>query len=213
MNVITLSYLDHEMRVCPPSEGLVPEGWHGMDDSDWEACFAALVEHLQVWVELRRGLRPLSAFVHCRFCTVKAAGGLAEAPDGRWLMICREGRWDLPKGMVERGETLRQAALREVGEETSVADLVAGPLLLKTYHIFDKYGGWHFKQTSWFAMSCPSAMPTAPQADEGISQAVWVEADTCVQRLRQSYASLRLLAGRLRPAEPINTEYSNTASY
>lgn len=36
------------------------------------------------------------------------------------LLIQRNGRWDLPKGKVEPGETLLQAALREVEEETGI---------------------------------------------------------------------------------------------
>lgn len=39
---------------------------------------------------------------------------------GKMLLIQRNGRWDLPKGKVEPGETLLQAALREVEEETGI---------------------------------------------------------------------------------------------
>ena len=51
---------------------------------------------------------------------VRAAGGIVTAPDGTMLLIQRNGRWDLPKGKVEPGETLLQAALREVEEETGI---------------------------------------------------------------------------------------------
>lgn len=51
---------------------------------------------------------------------VRAAGGIVTAPDGTMLLILRNGRWDLAKGKVEPGETLLQAALREVQEETGI---------------------------------------------------------------------------------------------
>ena len=51
---------------------------------------------------------------------VRAAGGIVTAPDNTMLLIQRNGRWDLPKGKVEPGETLLQAALREVEEETGI---------------------------------------------------------------------------------------------
>ena len=58
---------------------------------------------------------------------VRAAGGIVSAPDGRMLLILRNGRWDLPKGKVEPGETLLQAALREVQEETGIHGLSPSP--------------------------------------------------------------------------------------
>lgn len=126
---------------------------------------------------------------------VKAAGGIVESPDGQLLMILRNGRWDLPKGKVEAGETLRTAAAREVEEETGVrAAEVAQVPLLKTYHIYNLYGGWHLKQTSWFEMKSHSLQNTAPQEEEGISSVEWANAGTWHQRLSKSYGTLKLTA-------------------
>ena len=38
----------------------------------------------------------------------------------------RRGEWSIPGGRVEAGETLKEAVVREVGEETSLAIAVAG---------------------------------------------------------------------------------------
>lgn len=47
-------------------------------------------------------------------------GGLATDPDGRVLLVFEDGRWLLPGGEVEDGETLREALVREFREETGL---------------------------------------------------------------------------------------------
>ena len=146
---------------------------------------------------------------------VRAAGGIVTAPDHSMLLILRNGRWDLPKGKVEPGETLLQAALREVQEETGIVPHPAGTIPLKTYHIF-KWGtrarranlpkewgtrarranfpkGWHLKQTSWFHMTADK-QPLVPQLEEGITAAQWVSPDQWHRRLLSSYGTLRTLS-------------------
>lgn len=134
---------------------------------------------------------------------VRAAGGMVTRDDGMMLLIKRNGRWDLPKGKVEPGETLVQAALREVEEETGIkADCAHEhilptthyPLPTKTYHIFNLYGGWHLKQTSWFAMQATGRHEAKPQEEEGITGVEWVTRDEWHRRLEGSYGTLRTLS-------------------
>jgi mutator protein MutT len=61
-----------------------------------------------------------------------AVGAILTDPDGRILLIQRghppaAGRWTLPGGRVERGETLAQALGRELQEETGLSAQM-GPL-------------------------------------------------------------------------------------
>ena len=191
-----IAYQDTLMHLCPAErQGLevVPKGCLQTDDSQLEGCFNTLVNGHEVWVWLRHGFRPLLNYLHGHYRFVKAAGGLVVAPGNECLMIYRQGRWDLPKGMVEPGETLIAAARREVEEETGISVAATNGLITKTYHIFDKYGGWHLKQTSWYAMQAPQLAAT-PQTEEEITQAVWVPAGECLARLESSFASLRLVA-------------------
>ena len=52
-------------------------------------------------------------FTHM-FKVIEAAGGLVKNKNNELLFIRRMGKWDLPKGKIEKGESLEQAALREV---------------------------------------------------------------------------------------------------
>jgi 8-oxo-dGTP pyrophosphatase MutT (NUDIX family) len=42
---------------------------------------------------------------------------------GEVLFIFRNGKWDLPKGGIEKGEEIEDTAMREVEEETGVGKL------------------------------------------------------------------------------------------
>jgi 8-oxo-dGTP diphosphatase len=64
---------------------------------------------------------------------VACAGAVVRRNDGRILVIQRghapsQGLWSIPGGRVEAGETLAEAARREVLEETGLAVEVAGLL-------------------------------------------------------------------------------------
>jgi ADP-ribose pyrophosphatase len=62
-------------------------------------------------------------FTHM-FKVVEAAGGVVSNKNGEILFIRRMGKWDLPKGKIEKGESLEQAAIREVEEETGIRELI-----------------------------------------------------------------------------------------
>ena len=52
--------------------------------------------------------------------TIYASGGIVKNKKSEILFIFRRGKWDLPKGKADKGETKKQTALREVKEETGV---------------------------------------------------------------------------------------------
>ncbi len=56
------------------------------------------------------------------------------------ISVGEQGRWQLPKGLVGRGETPEEAALREVGEETGLACEVVAELERVEYWYFSKGG-------------------------------------------------------------------------
>lgn len=108
-----------------------------------------------------------------KFMLVQAAGGLVKNEDGALLMMFRRGKWDLPKGKIDPGETPAQSALREVQEETGLMDVTLGEPLTTTYHTYDDAGHHILKETFWFHMTAPKAQPLVPQLEEQITELVW----------------------------------------
>lgn len=131
-----------------------------------------------------------------RFCAqfrrVDAAGGVVTDADGNMLLIFRNGRWDLPKGHREAGETFAQCAVRETREECGVDGLEIVGELTETYHFYGMGGGYELKKTVWFVMRVGQSKPRLhPQAEEGIVNAAWVSAPRLAARFRRSYATIR----------------------
>jgi 8-oxo-dGTP diphosphatase len=85
-----------------------------------------------------------------------SAGGLV-AREGRLLMVKvtnlqGEVVWTFPKGHLEAGEGSRQAALREVEEETGWACRIRQPLTTARYR-FLRNGREVAKQVRWYLMA------------------------------------------------------------
>ena len=109
------------------------------------------------------------------FKTVKAGGGLVKNSKGEFLLIFRRGKWDLPKGKLDAGETIEVCALREVQEETGVSDLKIVKKLPKTYHLFvNSNNEIILKKCYWFEMETTDERPLKPQLEEEILEAVWL---------------------------------------
>jgi 8-oxo-dGTP pyrophosphatase MutT (NUDIX family) len=123
----------------------------------------------------------------------KAGGGLVYNKNGEVLFIFRNGKWDLPKGGIEKGEDIKETAIREVEEETGVNKLVITKKLQKTYHVFKRNGGYKLKITHWFEMQSDFDGIPMPQADEGIEKAVWLNPEQIKEAMKNSYENIKLL--------------------
>ena len=125
------------------------------------------------------------------FREVNAAGGLVCNRRGDYLLISRNGLWDLPKGHQEAGEDISVTALREVQEETGVDKLKLRGLICVTDHCYLRGGIWHLKHTWWYDMLYTDPVDLTPQREEDITKAAWVARSSLPPYLKNTYPSIQ----------------------
>lgn len=125
------------------------------------------------------------------FKVIEAAGGLVKNKHGEYLFIFRNGKWDLPKGKIEKGEGIKEAALREVEEECGIGKLKIGKELESTYHTYELNGKSILKRTYWFEMSCEDESKLVPQTEEGITEVKWLSKNDLQQVIENTYESIK----------------------
>ena len=124
---------------------------------------------------------------------VRAGGGLVYNEQDEILFIHRNGRWDLPKGKLEKNERIEDAAIREVEEETGVKNLRITKFLQESYHIFKRAGKYKLKVTHWYEMRTDFTGPLIPEESEGIKKVKWKNPEKAKKALAKSYANIKLL--------------------
>ncbi len=108
------------------------------------------------------------------FRIIEAAGGLVNNTQGDLLFIKRLGKWDLPKGKMEKGESREESAVREIEEETGLANVELIQFINTTYHIYvERNGDKVLKCTHWFEMNFNGEDTSKPQIEEGITEVAW----------------------------------------
>ena len=122
-----------------------------------------------------------------------AAGGVVQHENGKLLFIYRKKRWDLPKGKVDKSESLQDAAKREVKEETGVKKIKVGKLAGITYHIFKRNNRYQLKETHWFFMKSSYEGTLVPEVMEEITKASWKNKDKTAKAIKKTYPNIKYL--------------------
>lgn len=122
---------------------------------------------------------------------IEAAGGIVLNSHNEVLMIHRLGQWDLPKGKVDEGETIEQAATREVSEECGIEEPDIISFFSTSYHTYFLKGKWVLKPSHWYVMQTRKDEPLVPQAEENIDIVKWVPQSEIAMYLPDAYASIR----------------------
>ena len=124
-----------------------------------------------------------------QFKIVRAGGGVVRKDD-KILLIYRLGKWDLPKGKLEKNESPQEGALREVEEECNVK-VTLSEEICQTWHTYTRNKKKYLKQTYWYAMDCLGDQKMKPQVEEGIEEVRWMNSTEVHQALYESYFSIR----------------------
>lgn len=129
------------------------------------------------------------------FKIIEAAGGIVSNPAGETLFIHRLGRWDLPKGKIETGESLEEAAVREIEEETALKKIDLQHFINTTYHIYrEKNGTPILKKTHWYKMNYNGDSLPIPQIEEGITQVSWKNKEEILKDvLSNTFQNIKLI--------------------
>lgn len=117
------------------------------------------------------------------------AGSLVINQKKELLLIYRNGRWDFPKGKVEKNENKKTGALRETSEETGLEldKLSLQQPLKKTAHLLKQKK----IRTKWYLVNYKgSKQKLKPQKEEGIEKCIWVSQESLVHYIPylRSYA-------------------------
>jgi len=126
-----------------------------------------------------------------KFIMIEAAGGLVFNKDGDILMIFRNGKWDLPKGKLEIGESVEECAIREVEEECGIYGLDITEKIIETYHTYSLKGEEILKRTYWYKMNSNFDGELIPQTREGITKVCWVKKYDISEKIKNSYGNIK----------------------
>ena len=121
---------------------------------------------------------------------IEAGGGLVHTGEEMILLIFRNGKWDLPKGKLDEGESTYAAALREVQEETGLVNLQLEEPLTTTYHTYYQNNELILKKSHWFLMKSPQQQALVPQLEEGIEKCEWVRLDALAPFVENTHPSV-----------------------
>ena len=109
-----------------------------------------------------------------KFTLILAGGGIVKNSENKILMIFRRGKWDLPKGKLDKGEKIEDCAIREVEEETGLKDVQLNFPLLVTYHTYHEGTKFILKESHWFTMIVTAEQKLTPQTEEDIFDIKWI---------------------------------------
>jgi len=174
-------FTNEEMLDVPKYEGLEPENFQVLKESLLESVYQLVSP------------KPKSAlkYFFSNFKKIKAAGGIVKSGNEQ-LFIKRNGKWDIPKGKMEKGEKTRETAIREIQEECGLkGDLIIESKLMKTYHCYFMYEQSVLKKTTWFVLNYDGSKITEAQAEEGITEVVWLKKNQLLKVKKNTYSSVR----------------------
>ena len=149
------------------------------------------LEKVHAGVFFHHNLEELKKAFYKKFTIVVAAGGLVQNEKKEILLIFRRGKWDLPKGKLDKGEKLEDCAMREVEEETGLQKVKLVSPLTITYHTYHEGARFILKESHWYTMKASAEQKLIPQTEEDIHEIKWVGADELHKYMKVSFPSVK----------------------
>lgn len=126
-----------------------------------------------------------------KFTFITAAGGFVTNENKELLLIFRRGKWDLPKGKLNKNESTEKAAVRETEEETGLKNISLIAPLITTYHTYHEGSRFILKESVWYRMKVSGKQNLVPQTEEDITELKWVDKTGLQKYLTNTYPSVK----------------------
>ena len=118
-----------------------------------------------------------------------SAGGVSfrladSVPEIAIVLMLPDMRWQLPKGIVDEGESVEEAAQREVREEAGIETDLIGPIERTEYWFLANQDGERVrihKFVHWFLMRYRSG--NVDDHDHEVAESRWVDLEDAVKML------------------------------
>lgn len=202
MSYITIYFEDKPVFLCDEITAEINEYRHHPDavfiDELSTAAINSLLHEIKkpqfhAGIIYDKDFQKLKANFFKHFQLIHAAGGLVKNKKEEILMIFRRGKWDLPKGKLDDGETLENCAVREVEEETGLKKLKLIKPVKITYHTYVQFGKHNLKETHWYLMKVIGDEKLVPQTEEEISEIVWAKKEEMQKYLSNTFPTIEIV--------------------
>ncbi|MEO7961123.1 MAG: NUDIX domain-containing protein [Ginsengibacter sp.] len=200
MTYITIYFGDKPVYLCDELNAEIDEVRHHpdaifIDELSTSAVNSLLHEikkpNFHAGIIIHNDYKKLEKLFFKHFTLIKTGGGLIRNPVGDILLIFRRNKWDLPKGKLDKGETLEQCAIREVQEETGLIKIVIVSNLGVTYHTYTEYGKEILKESQWYMMAAHGDEHLVPQTEEDITDIRWVKKEDLSNYFTNTFPTIK----------------------
>lgn len=190
INITLIELVDKKPEVEPGAKelivkysGKVKQLLNFIDQAEKGGRYSKITIYHDKYKQLKKDFKEL-------FTVVEAAGGIVVNELDEILFIFRRGHWDLAKGKLEKGESKKNAAIREVKEETGIKQVKLGEKLCITNHVYKiRSGKRMIKKSHWYDMRAPKTK-LIPQIEEDITKAQWMTLENFYSKPRKVYISI-----------------------
>jgi ADP-ribose pyrophosphatase YjhB (NUDIX family) len=158
---------------------------------DASLIIEALKDDVSAAVLISKDIKNLKKLFFYGLNIIEAAGGIVQNTDKEILFIFRRGKWDLPKGKMEQGESEEVCAAREIEEETGVTGLTLKKKTGETYHIYREKRQNILKISHWFYFTSNDTQTLKPQLEEDITEVKWFKTADIKIPMKNTFESIK----------------------